>query len=132
VIPEAFILIDHMLNSMTRILKGLQVNERRIQENLMRYKDPMMSESVMIALVGKGMPRQEAHRLLQQIVFESQDKRRNFGEVLAQNTAISKYLTKQDVEAALDPMSYVGASRELVDAAVEKTVTERQARGLPG
>jgi len=132
VIPEAFILIDHMLNSMTRILTGLQVNERRIQENLMRYKDPMMSESVMIALVGKGMPRQEAHRLLQQIVFESQDKKKNFGEVLAQNATISKYLAKQDVEAALDPKSYVGASRELVDAAVQKTVTERQARGLPG
>lgn len=130
IIPEAFILLDHMLNSMSRILSGLRVNEPRIQENLMKYKDPMMSESVMIALVGKGMPRQEAHRLLQQIVFESQDKKKSFGEVLIQNATVSKYLTKQEVDAALDPRSYIGASLELVHAAVDKTVAERGARGL--
>lgn len=79
----------------------------------MKYKDPMMSESVMIALVGKGMPRQEAHRLLQQIVFESQDKKKSFGEVLIQNATVSKYLTKQEVDAALDPRSYIGASWSL-------------------
>lgn len=132
VIPEAFILLEHMLNSMTGILTGLRVNEPRIQENLMKYKDPMMSESVMIALVVKGMARQEAHRLVQQIVFESQDKKRSFAEALAQNPTVSKYLSKEEVNAALEPKSYIGMSTELVDAAVEKTVAERRARGLPG
>ena len=132
VIPEAFILLDHMLNSMTGILNGLRVNEPRIQENLMKYKDPMMSESVMITLVGKGMARQEAHRLLQQIVFESQDKKKGFAEVLVQNPTVSKYLSKEEVNAALEPKSYIGMSKELADAAVEKTVALRRARGLSG
>jgi adenylosuccinate lyase len=130
VIPEAFILLDHMLNSMIRILTGLQVNEARIQENLMKYKDPMMSESVMIALVGKGMPRQEAHRLLQQLVFESQETKKSFSEVLAHNATVSKYLTREEVDAALNPKSYIGASRELVDSAVDRTMGERRTRGL--
>jgi adenylosuccinate lyase len=132
IIPEAFILLDHMLNSMTRILSGLRVNELRIQENLMKFKDPMMSESVMIALVNKGMPRQEAHRLLQQLVFESQDKGKSFSETLVENVTISKYLTREEVNAALDPRTYIGVSPELVDAAVQKTLAERRARGLQG
>ena len=90
IIPEAFILLDHMLGSMTRILSGLRVNELRIHENLMKFKDPMMSESVMIALVNKGMPRQEAHRLLQQLVFESQEKKQSFGEILLGNPTVSQ------------------------------------------
>jgi adenylosuccinate lyase len=131
VIPEAFILMDHMLNSMIRILSGLQVNDGRMLENLMKFKDPMMSESVMIALVRKGLPRQEAHRLLQQVVFECQEKKQGFGEALLSNSTVSKYLSKGEVDAALDPRLYVGASMELVDAAIEKTRAERRKRGLP-
>jgi adenylosuccinate lyase len=115
---------------MIRILSGLRVNESHIQENLMKFKDPMMSESVMIALVSKGMARQEAHRLLQQLVFKSQDEKKSFSEILFSNPTISKYLTTQEVNAALEPKAYIGMSHELVGDAVQKTVAERRARGL--
>ncbi len=130
VIPESFILVDHMLDSMVRILGGLRVNERQMLENLKKFKDPMMSEAVMIALVNKGMPRLEAHKLLQQLVFDSQEKNKGFAEVLEANPAIAKYLTKEDIKSALNPKSYLGLSGELVDAAVGKTVAERKGRGL--
>lgn len=130
VIPEAFIIADHMLGSMTHILSGLRVNEARIQENLMKYKDPMMSESVMITLVNKGMSRQDAHRLVQQLVFESIEKHRSFTETLLANSAVNKYLKKDDVDSALDPKSYIGMSCQLIDGAVQKTIAERKARGL--
>ena len=91
-----------------------------------------MSESVMIALVNKGMPRQEAHRLLQQLVFKSQEEKKSFSEILVGNPTISKYLTTQEVNGALEPKAYVGMSLELVDDAVQKTSAERRARGLQG
>ena len=127
IIPEAFILLDHMLNSMIRILGGLRVNEERMRENLMKFKDPMMSESVMIRLVKKGMPRQEAHRLVQQLIFESQDRKRGFAETLQSNSTVAKYLSKDDINLALDAKSYLGMSVQLVDAAAEATAVERRA-----
>ncbi len=130
IIPEAFILLDHMLSSMIRILSGLRINELRIHENLMKYKDPMMSESVMIALVNKGMPRQEAHRLLQQLVFKSQEEKKSFSETLIHDTTVVKHLTEEEVSAALEPKSYIGMSPMLVDAVVKNTAAERRARGL--
>ena len=130
IIPESFILLDHMLNSMIRILSGLRVNERQMLENLMRFKDPLMSEAVMTALVKNGMPRQEAHRLLQQLFSESRAEQRSFGEMLTTNPTVSRFLSREQVEAALNPRSYLGASEELVDAAVEKAIAERRARGL--
>jgi adenylosuccinate lyase len=119
-----------MLDSMTRILSGLNVNEERISENLMKFKDPMMSESLMIALISKGMLRQEAHKLLQQLIVESQDKHKGFGETLAASPVVAKYLTREEINSALDPRSYLGMSEKLVDAAVDRAVAERQARGL--
>lgn len=130
VIPESFILTDHVLGSMTRILTGLRVNEAKMLENLMKWKDPMMSESVMIALTVKGMPRQEAHRLLQQIVFNSQQTGEDFGALLLKNEVVSKLLTSKEVESCLDPRSYLGMSGQLVDLAISTTTAERRARGL--
>ena len=130
VIPESFILMDHVLGSITRILSGLRVNEDKMLSNLMKWKDPMMTESVMIALVNKGMPRQEAHRLLQQLVFSSQQTGESFGTVLLKNDAVSKLLSPSEIESCLDPKSYLGMSGNLVDLAVSKTKRERLARGL--
>jgi adenylosuccinate lyase len=130
VIPESFILTDHVLNSITRILSGLRVNDKKMLDNLMKWKDPMMAESVMIALVNRGMPRQEAHRLLQQIVFSSQQTGESFGTLLTKNGAVSKLLSPTEIESCLDPKSYLGMSGELVDLAVRKTMSERKARGL--
>lgn len=130
VIPESFILTDHVLNSITSILSGLRVNDKKMLDNLMKWKDPMMSESVMIALVNKGKPRQEAHRLLQQIVFSSPQTGESFGTLLKKNGAVSKLLSPIEIESCLDPKSYLGMSGDLVDLAVRKTMSERQARGL--
>ena len=130
VIPESFIILDHMLNSMVRIFGGLRVNEGQMFENLMKFKDPMMSEAVMIALVSKGMPRREAHKLLQQLVFDSQAKSKGFAQVLETNQVIIRYLTRDEIKSALNPKSYLGLSAELVDTAVEKTVADRKRRGL--
>jgi adenylosuccinate lyase len=132
IIPEAFILLDHILNSTTRILSGLRVNMERMQENLMKFKDPMMSESIMINLARKGMARQEAHKLVQRLVFESQERGRSFGEVLDGDPTVAKYMSRDEINAALDPKSYLGMSGELVDGAIEATVAERRARGVSG
>ena len=130
VLPESFILIDHVLDSITRILSELRVNEAKMLENLMKWKDPMMSESVMIALTLKGMPRQDAHRLVQQIIFNSQQTGESFSTLLERNDAVSKLLSSSEIESCLDPKSYLGKSAQLVDLAVTKTSAERHARGL--
>jgi adenylosuccinate lyase len=132
VIPESFIIIDHMLSSMIRVLGGLRVNEKGMLENLMKFKDPLMSESVLTSLVNKGMPRQEAHRLLQKLVFESRDKDMNFSEILKHDAVVAKYLTARELDLALDPKAYLGMSEELVDMSVERAISERRARGLAG
>jgi len=130
IIPESFILTDHMLDSMIRILAGLKVNEQRMSENLTRFKDPLMSEAVMTALVSKGMPRLEAHKLLQQLLSQSRIDNMPFNETLSRNPLVTRYLSREEIEAALDARGYLGVSGHLVDVAVERAVAERRARGL--
>ena len=130
IIPESFILTDHMLDSMIRILAGLKVNEQRMSENLTRFKDPLMSEAVMTALVSKGMPRLEAHKLLQQLLSQSRIDNMPFNETLSRNPLVTRYLSREEIEPALDARGYLGVSGHLVDVAVERADAERRARGL--
>ncbi len=132
IIPESFIILDHMLNSMIGVLGGLHVNEKSMLDNLMKFKDPLMSESVLTSLVSKGMPRQEAHSLLQKLVFESREKHVSFGETLKHDPVVTKYLTTAELDLALDPKAYLGMSKELVTSSVERAISERRARGLAG
>jgi adenylosuccinate lyase len=76
------------------------------------------------------MPRQEAHNLLQKLIFESRDKHMNFSETLKHDQAVTKYLTTSELDLALNPKAYLGMSKELVDKSVERATSERRARGL--
>jgi len=130
IIPESFILIDHMLNSMMYILAGLKVNERQMTENLTRFKGPLMSEAVMTALVSKGMARQEAHKLLRELIAQSKTEDRSFDDTLEKNPRVAGYFARDEINALLDPVRYLGASGDFVDSAIEKAMAGRRTRGL--
>jgi adenylosuccinate lyase len=130
VIPEECILIDYMLILMIRVLKGLQVDETRMRENMELTQGRMMSEAVMLALAKKGLGRQKAHELTRELAIKSHNQQRNFKEVLCEDVTVSKLLTKTEIDEVMDPRNYLGTAPKQVEQVIQKTRKERQARGL--
>ncbi|MHC1586061.1 MAG: adenylosuccinate lyase, partial [Candidatus Hecatellaceae archaeon] len=130
IIPEALILTDYMVNLMVKVLQGLQVNVKRMRENLELTRGLIMSEAVMLALTRKGMGRQEAHRLLRELTARCFQEGRTFKEVLLESVEVMKYLSREEVEEALKPENYLGTTSEQIEAAIKITLEERRARGL--
>jgi len=91
-----------------------------MRENLERTKGQVMGEAVMIALVGKGIGRQEAHKLVQDAARKAREKDAHLRDALVADPKVSKLLTKKEIDAALDPDNYLGASAEIVDRIVKK------------
>ncbi|MEK6851241.1 MAG: adenylosuccinate lyase, partial [Candidatus Thermoplasmatota archaeon] len=83
-------------------------------------KGQVMPESVMITLVGKGMSRQGAHKLVQDAAKRARDKDVHLRDALVADPKVVKLLTKKEIDAALDPDNYLGASVEIVDRVVKK------------
>jgi len=81
----------------------------------------VMSEAVMIALVGKGIGRQEAHRLVRDAAMDARKKGVHLKEVLAANPTMKKLLSAKELDAAMDPERYLGRSAEIVDAIVSRS-----------
>jgi adenylosuccinate lyase len=131
VIPEECILIDYMLILMIRVLKGLEVDEQKMRENMEITQGRMMSEAVMLALAKKGLGRQKAHELTRQLAIKSHNEQRPFKQVLAENSTAKKLLSPEEIEQVMDPRNYLGTAPRQIELVIEKTKKERKARGLP-
>jgi adenylosuccinate lyase len=129
-IPEACILIDHMLFLMTNVLKNLEVDEKRMLRNLELTQGRTMSEAVMLALARKGMSRQEAHELIRGLVIKSKTEKKPFKEILLPNGIVKRMLSEREVDEVLNPKNYLGTAVEQVELAIKKTRQERKVRGL--
>jgi adenylosuccinate lyase len=130
IIPESCILTDYMINLMSKILNGLQVKEERMRGNLGLTQGRAMSEAVMMALVEKGMSRQEAHELLRVLTIKSESEKQPFMNTLIGDKTVREKLTKNEIARALNPHNYLGTALKQVDLMVKKTQRERKARGL--
>lgn len=120
-LPESCILTDYLLFLINGIIYNLRVDEQRMLRNMELTEGRSMSEPVMTALIGKGMNRQEVHELLRKLAIESQAKNISFKDVLLENGVVSGKLTREEIEAALNPRNYLGTAVKQIDLIVEKT-----------
>ena len=120
VLPHACVLVDDMLAKTAEVFRDLRVYPDRMRANLDALKGQAMAESVMVALVGKGMGRQDAHKLVQATAKGAREKGVHLREALAADKAVTKALSAKEIEAALDPENYIGASVEIVEGVAKK------------
>jgi adenylosuccinate lyase len=121
VIPTVSILVDEMLETMTRIVSNLMVNEKRIVDNLYITKGQIFAEFVLEALIKKGIPRFVAYRDVQRVAFEANDKGMFYKDAIKKDKAFSSKLTEKEIDAIFSPEKHLGASPAIISN-VEKTV----------
>jgi adenylosuccinate lyase len=65
ILPDACTLIHYMLHTFTNVISGLDVDEQRMQENLNMTGGLVFSQRILLALIDKGVGRQEAYKMVQ-------------------------------------------------------------------
>jgi adenylosuccinate lyase len=114
-IPHSFILADDILAKTDKMFRDLVVDKDRMWSNLQRAGSVIMAESVMMALVAKGMGRQDAHELIRKCSMEAQRACVDFKSHLMANGGVTALMSEADIDSALDPRSYLGSTLETVD-----------------
>jgi adenylosuccinate lyase len=102
ILPDSSILIDYMLRKFTDVVAGMVVYPDHMRSNLERLKGLVMSEHVMLALVDKGMGKDEAYRTVQTVAMSAFESGGDFREMVAADPAISKLLSKQELAECFD------------------------------
>ena len=98
IFPDSTILIDYMLTRFSNLLENLVINEKKMLENTTLFGGCIFSQKILLALVEKGLSREEAYKIVQKNALNAWGKPAgNFKENLLKDPEISKYLTKKEV-----------------------------------
>jgi len=100
--PEISTYIHYSLWRFINILKNLKVDPDRMLENLNLTRGIIFSEDVMLALAKKGMSREDAHELMQELTMKSWEQRLKFKKVLLADSRITALLSETEIDACLD------------------------------
>ena len=115
------ILLDEMIETMIRIIQNLQVNEKKIKQNISITKGRIFAEFVLEALIKKGIPRFSAYRDVQRVAFAANDKDIHFIDAIRQDKKISSKLTEKEIKSIFSPENRLGASVSIINN-VNRTV----------
>jgi 3-carboxy-cis,cis-muconate cycloisomerase len=113
-LPEIFMLAAGALSQTRFLVEGLQVNEKKMRENLDLTKGLIMSEAVMMGL-GDKMGRNYAHDVVYDICRDVVKTGRPLIDLLEENAEIKKYADRKTLEKLVDPANYLGVAGEMVD-----------------
>ncbi|HXY39674.1 MAG TPA: adenylosuccinate lyase, partial [Vicinamibacteria bacterium] len=71
IVPDSFLALDHMLRRFTDIVRGMTVDEARMRRNLDASRGLVFSGQLLLDLTAKGLPREEAYRIVQGHAMEA-------------------------------------------------------------
>ncbi|MFN3658212.1 MAG: 3-carboxy-cis,cis-muconate cycloisomerase [Pseudolabrys sp.] len=114
VLPEIFMLSAGALAQTRFVVEGIQVNEKKMRENLGITKGLIMSEAVMMGL-GAAMGRNYAHDVVYDICRDVVKTGRPLIDLLEENEEIRKHAGRKELEKMVDPANYLGVAGEMVD-----------------
>src|SRR5579859_6087128 len=114
IIPDACTLLDYMLHIFTNVMRGLQVDEERMLANLHMTGGLVFSQRILLALIDKGVGRQEAYKMVQrnaQKVWGMASKGAIEGpallDALTSDAEVARYLSRAELEELTNTDFYV-------------------------
>lgn len=114
-VPDAFHLVHYMLRKLTDLLAGLVVDRDRMRHNMELGGGTLFSQSVLSALVDKGLERQEAYVLVQRAAHGlEQDAAGGFRAALEREPRIGEVLSPEELDQAFDIDRYLRHAEDLL------------------
>ena len=104
ILPDATIALDHMLRKMINTIDKLLVYPDAMMANLNKTGGLIFSQNLLIALVSKGVLREDAYIWVQRNAMARWLQGADFKTNVNADPDIQKYLTKEEIEHCFDPM----------------------------
>ena len=116
---ENFVLLDYIINQLTKNFRSIEFNLSNIERNLNLTKGACLSERVMVELVKRGIGRQEGHEILRQAAISARKEDRFMKDILIESERIIGKFTREELEEIFNPHNYIGKSIEQTENLVK-------------
>ncbi len=100
--PDATTLLDFMLTRLTTILDRLVVHPKRMQTNMAILGEAIYSEHLLLALVRKGISREDAYSWVQRNAMQVWEKNASFAAEVRRDPDITRLLSTSEINQLFD------------------------------
>jgi adenylosuccinate lyase len=107
ILPDACFALDYILNLFTSVIAKLQVFPDQMKKNLDLTKGLIFSQRVMLALIEKGLSRQDAYKIVQRNAMKAWKGHRSFLALLKADSEVIAVLPANELEPLFDEKYYI-------------------------
>jgi adenylosuccinate lyase len=102
ILPDATIALNYMLNRFGNIIKNLTVFPENMKRNMEKTLGLIYSQRVLLALIDKGMTREEAYDTVQPNAMKAWELQVPFRQLIEQDETITAKLSKKEIDDCFD------------------------------
>lgn len=107
ILPDASIALDYALDLLAGLVRDLNIDAGRMMDNLESTHGVLFSQRVLLALVERGMAREEAYGIVHRRAMESWESGRDFRAMMRSDREVQQAMPPHELEALFDYKYYV-------------------------
>lgn len=98
ILPDSTINVDYCIKKFTNIIDKLLVYPEAMMENLNKTGGLIFSQRILIALVSKGVLREDAYKWVQRNAMKRWLQKEDFKTNISKDEDVTKYLTQEEID----------------------------------
>ena len=102
ILPDSCLAVDYMLSIFTSVMRELKVYPENMRCNIEFTQGLVFSQRVLLALISKGLTREEAYGIVQDNATEAWQGRKSFLALLQKDRGIANSLTGDELRSLFD------------------------------
>ena len=102
ILPDSTINVDYCTRKLTNIIDKLLVYPEAMLHNMERTGGLIYSQRILLAIVGKGVLREDAYKWVQRNAMKRWMEGEDFRTNVEKDPDITKYLSKEEIDECFD------------------------------
>ncbi len=107
ILPDSCMALDYILSLFAGVISGLRVYPERMRQNMESTRGVIFSQRVLLALVEKGMSREDAYETVQRCSMAYWDEGKDFRDTVRSEPAVVERLSFSELDGLFDYQYYV-------------------------
>jgi len=125
VFPDSFLIADFMASQMNEVLAGLNVYPERMKGNLALTRGLIYSQRVLLALVERGVSREDAYALVQRHAMAAWRSEPDLAARLLADSEVSRHLSRERILECFDPRYFTRHVNQIFERVLGEPVGAR-------
>ena len=102
ILPDSTSMADYMLERMTLLMQKLNVYPDNMMKNINLTNGLIFSQEVLLALIKKGLKREDAYKVVQKNAMKVWEENCDFKNELYNDDEVNKHLSKKEIDELFD------------------------------